>query len=181
METKCIQNHRTAWGAELHNRQVSTKGYLMETARTGEDAAGHKRTNRIFRTEEGWSLRTREGIAVGPYATEFDAQLAASLLSPMLAQRESDDAIVAIIRAFVRDPGYGPNAGKRASVAGALEKARALKSPNGHGRVESIVSVTDATFRNLKAGAERVLAAGRARVSALAINRMQRELRSKST
>ncbi len=66
------------------------------------------RTQRYFETDEGWFLRTREGIPVGPYKTAFDVEVAASLLSPKLAQAEKTSEIVATIQAFLRDPAYGP-------------------------------------------------------------------------
>ena len=43
-----------------------------------------ERTRRFFQTNEGWFLRTREGIPVGPYETVLDVEIAASLLSPKL-------------------------------------------------------------------------------------------------
>ena len=32
------------------------------------------RSSRFEEREDGWYFRTREGIAVGPYATRFDAE-----------------------------------------------------------------------------------------------------------
>ena len=61
----------------------------MECTREGEQEADQSRTSRFYETEDGWYLRTREGISVGPYSRKFDAQLAASLLSPVLDQVES--------------------------------------------------------------------------------------------
>ena len=66
------------------------------------------RTQRYFETNEGWFLRTREGIPAGPYKTAFDVELAASLLSPKLAQVESASEVVSTIDSFLRDPFYGP-------------------------------------------------------------------------
>ena len=65
------------------------------------------RTQRYFETNEGWFLRTREGIPVGPYKTAFDVELAASLLSPKLAQVESASEIISTIETFLGDPVYG--------------------------------------------------------------------------
>ncbi|MCH8140604.1 MAG: hypothetical protein IH908_03300 [Proteobacteria bacterium] len=65
------------------------------------------RTQRYFETNEGWFLRTREGIPVGPYKTAFDVELAASLLSPKLDQVESASEVVSTIETFLHDPVYG--------------------------------------------------------------------------
>ncbi len=66
------------------------------------------RTQRYFETDEGWFLRTREGIPVGPYETAFDAEIAASLLSPQLAQVEKSSEVISMILAFLCDPLKGP-------------------------------------------------------------------------
>lgn len=51
-----------------------------------ERAHAHPRSSRFVETEAGWYFVTREGIRVGPYASEFDAELAASLLITQLSQ-----------------------------------------------------------------------------------------------
>ena len=79
----------------------------MET-RQGEVTVKHQRTSRFYEADDGWYLRTREGISVGPYSSEFDVQLAASLLSPVLAQLDTTHDIIAAIHRFAQDPGYGP-------------------------------------------------------------------------
>ena len=84
-------------------------GETMIKPRRGEEHDNDcVRTQRYFETDEGWFLRTREGIPVGPYDTAFDVEVAASLLSPKLAQAEKTSEIVATIQAFRRDPAYGP-------------------------------------------------------------------------
>ena len=80
----------------------------MECTREGEQEADQSRTSRFYETEDGWYLRTREGISVGPYSRKFDAQLAASLLSPVLDQVESPTDTITAIHRFSQDPGYGP-------------------------------------------------------------------------
>ena len=66
------------------------------------------KTRRYFETDEGWFLRTREGIPVGPYTTAFDVEIAASLLSPQLAYTEKLAEVISTIQAFMRDPVKGP-------------------------------------------------------------------------
>ena len=80
----------------------------MECTREGEQEADQSRTSRFYETDDGWYLRTREGISVGPYSRKFDAQLAASLLSPVLDQVESPTDTITAIHRFSQDPGYGP-------------------------------------------------------------------------
>ena len=81
----------------------------MMKLRRGEDHSEDcVRSPRYFETDEGWFLRTREGIPVGPYEKEFDVKLAASLLSPKLKQSEGGSDIVYTIQSFLRDPCYGP-------------------------------------------------------------------------
>lgn len=85
----------------------------MECTREGEQDADQSRTSRFYETDDGWYLRTREGISVGPYFRKFDAQLAASLLSPVLDQVESPTDTITAIHRFSQDPGYGPAPCKR--------------------------------------------------------------------
>ena len=81
----------------------------MQDPRRKEDATNDRvRTPRYFKTDDGWFFRTREGIAIGPYKTEFDAEISSSLLTARLAQLDDESKSVATIHAFIRDPAYGP-------------------------------------------------------------------------
>lgn len=62
------------------------------------------RTSRFKETAEGWFFITREGITLGPYESEFDAELSASLLTSRLSQLEPGADACAEIQAFLRDP-----------------------------------------------------------------------------
>ncbi len=66
--------------------------------------------------QDGWYFRTREGIAVGPYPTEFDAQVCASLLVARLAQSKGDPDLPGIIQEFLSDPTAGPRSAQFRSV-----------------------------------------------------------------
>lgn len=75
------------------------------------------RSERFFRRDSGWFFKTREGIAVGPYADPFDAELSASLLISRLAQLEQTDDPRAAIRRFQDDPAVGPLAQQMESMS----------------------------------------------------------------
>lgn len=77
--------------------------------RSGEDAQHQIRTNRLLETSEGWFFRTREGIEVSPYPSEFDAELGASLLVTYLAQMEPGADYHTNIRAYIADPAHAPS------------------------------------------------------------------------
>ncbi len=62
------------------------------------------RTARFVQTDEGWFFRTREGIMLGPYADQFDAELSASLLVAQLAQADPGTDTAALIQRFMTDP-----------------------------------------------------------------------------
>ena len=107
----------------------------MLDPRRGEDGeADRVRTPRYFQTDEGWFLRTREGISVGPYPTEFDAEISSSLLCARLAQLDDESKSVSAIHSFIRDPAYGPvNEALRVQKieeAAAEKEAVASKSAN---------------------------------------------------
>ena len=74
----------------------------------GRSAEHQVRTNRLVETADGWYFRTREGIEIGPYPSEFDAGLGASLLVARLAQLDEDADFAAHIRAFLADPAHNP-------------------------------------------------------------------------
>ena len=50
-----------------------------------------------------WYFQTREGVDVGPYLSQFAAEVEASLLKELLAQEECQDARLAKIGSFMRE------------------------------------------------------------------------------
>ena len=83
----------------------------MTRARKGEPAelaAQRRHKNRLLKQTQGWFFRTREGIDIGPYNTEFDAELAASLLISRLAQLPPGPEQQAQIRFFLSDRSVAP-------------------------------------------------------------------------
>lgn len=50
-----------------------------------------------------WYFRTREGVEIGPYESQFDAEVEAGLLKEMLKNLPSDEEKIALIKEFVLD------------------------------------------------------------------------------
>lgn len=77
------------------------------TSRKSDRKAAAKRVRRSKRFEQradGWYFKTREGVKLGPYAEEFDAEISASLLIAQLAQLDPSADASAAIQRFIRDP-----------------------------------------------------------------------------
>ena len=62
------------------------------------------RSERLFRSDGDWFILTREGIAVGPYADKFAAQVDAEVLKSMLIGLEELEARQ-IIKEFMLESG----------------------------------------------------------------------------
>jgi hypothetical protein len=60
------------------------------------------RSERIFRFNSDWYFHTQEGVDVGPFKTEFEAQVEASILKKMLREQPPELALERI-REFVLD------------------------------------------------------------------------------
>jgi hypothetical protein len=61
------------------------------------------RSHRIFRANDFWYFHTREGIDVGPFASEFEAQVESCILKHMLNEAPDLATAVTMIRKFVLD------------------------------------------------------------------------------
>jgi hypothetical protein len=61
------------------------------------------RSHRIFRSDDMWYFHTREGIDVGPFRSEFEAQVEASILKSLLKEAGDSTAALASIREFLLD------------------------------------------------------------------------------
>ncbi len=81
------------------------KSRKHETKGTPDSAV---RTTRYLETEDGWFFRTREGVMLGPYAEQFDAEISASLLIARLAQLEPGADATSTIQRFITDPANAP-------------------------------------------------------------------------
>jgi len=73
--------------------------------RRNEPARTWFRSHRIFRSDSSWYFHTREGIDVGPFASEFEAQIEASILKSLLKEIPAGNASVAAVRQFQLDAG----------------------------------------------------------------------------
>jgi hypothetical protein len=71
-----------------------------------DDKANRKvffRSERIFRANGSWYFHTREDIDVGPFNTEFEAQVESSILKNILKDAKNRDHAIASIREFLLD------------------------------------------------------------------------------
>jgi len=69
-------------------------------SRKNESARTWFRSNRVFRSDGHWFFHTREGLAVGPYKSRFEAEIDAAMLVSLLADVAPDRA-KAVIREFL--------------------------------------------------------------------------------
>ncbi len=73
--------------------------------RRAEEVTGNIwfRSERVFRRNGDWYFRTREDIDVGPYASEFEAQVESSILKHNLDAAKTPEQALQIIREFLLD------------------------------------------------------------------------------
>ncbi len=67
----------------LHANQLDQSDLVV---RGGEPRQLWYRSDRIFRSNGQWYFHTREGFHVGPYRTQFDAEVESSMLVKKLRQ-----------------------------------------------------------------------------------------------
>ena len=60
------------------------------------------RSDRVYRCNGLWYFHTREGVDVGPYGTQHDAEAEATVLKNVLKQTPSD-RVLCVIREFMLD------------------------------------------------------------------------------
>ena len=75
----------------------------MKVSRHNEQERVWFRSERIFLSGGEWWFHTREGGDVGPYESQFEAEIEAGLLKELLAEAEGKHAVQAAIREFVLD------------------------------------------------------------------------------
>jgi len=83
--------------------RVAYTGFKRMEFRRNERAKTWFRSHRIFRSEANWYFHTREGIDVGPFRSEFEAQVESSILKNVLKDVGTSTAALAAIREFVLD------------------------------------------------------------------------------
>jgi hypothetical protein len=73
--------------------------------RRNEQARTWFRSHRVFRLDHMWYFHTREGIDVGPFRSEFEAQVEASILKNVLKDVVDPTTASNSIREFLLDTG----------------------------------------------------------------------------
>ncbi|MEM7081084.1 MAG: DUF6316 family protein [Pseudomonadota bacterium] len=76
---------------------------MKKVNRNNEQPKTWFRSERVFMVGKHWYFQTREGIDVGPYETQFEAEIEAGLLKELLRDLPDEEAILAAIREFVLD------------------------------------------------------------------------------
>ena len=86
--------------------QPALRSANQQRYRKYESPRQWRRTTRVY-CEPGrcdaWFFQTREGVAVGPYDSQFEAEIEAGLLKELLKDLDDREASMAVIREFVLD------------------------------------------------------------------------------
>src|SRR5262245_50640076 len=82
---------------------AAVRGTLRVQYRKNEPVKTWFRSHRIFRSNEFWYFHTREGIDVGPFNSEFEAQVESSILKHVLNNAADAKDAVAAIQDFLLD------------------------------------------------------------------------------
>lgn len=76
----------------------------MNAARNNETPRTWFRSDRVFLSDGRWFFHTREGVDVGPYDSQFEAEIEAGMLKELLRERGLKGAgCMSVIREFVLD------------------------------------------------------------------------------
>lgn len=76
----------------------------MNAARDDEKPRTWFRSDRVFLSDQQWFFHTREGVDVGPYESQFEAEIESRMLKELLRERGAKgDASMSVIREFVLD------------------------------------------------------------------------------
>jgi hypothetical protein len=73
----------------------------MTVARSTEPPRTWYRSDRVFASNGSWYFHTREGVDVGPYDSQFEAEIEAGMLKELLLGRPTGEHALAVIRDFV--------------------------------------------------------------------------------
>ena len=74
-----------------------------QVSRSNERPRTWFRSERVFLSDGQWFFHTREGVDVGPYESQFEAEIEAGMLRELLRERGQGDACMPVIREFVLD------------------------------------------------------------------------------
>ncbi|MEQ8859527.1 MAG: DUF6316 family protein [Pseudomonadales bacterium] len=75
----------------------------MNAVRTNEHPRTWFRSERVFLSNGKWYFHTRECVDVGPYDSQFEAEIEAGMLKELLRERADGDGAMSVIREFVLD------------------------------------------------------------------------------
>lgn len=75
----------------------------MNAVRQNERPRTWFRSERVFLSDGRWYFHTREGVDVGPYDSQFEAEIEAGMLKELLRERAEGDGALNVIREFVLD------------------------------------------------------------------------------
>lgn len=75
----------------------------MLAVRTNERQRTWFRSDRVFMSDSEWYFHTREGVDVGPYPSQFEAEIEAGMLKELLRSAAKGETALAVIREFVLD------------------------------------------------------------------------------
>jgi hypothetical protein len=73
----------------------------MTVVRSTEPTRTWYRCDRVFASNGSWFFHTREGVDVGPYETQFEAEIEAGMLKELLLGRPVGETALSVIREFV--------------------------------------------------------------------------------
>ena len=75
----------------------------MSVGRSKEKPRTWFRSERIFLVDGRWFFHTREGVDLGPYDSQSEAEIEAGMLRELMRESATADDSLAVIREFVLD------------------------------------------------------------------------------
>ncbi len=75
----------------------------MNAVRCNEQPRTWFRSDRVFLSDGKWFFHTREGVDVGPYESQFEAEIEAGMLRELIRGRTEGSNALSVIREFVVD------------------------------------------------------------------------------
>lgn len=76
--------------------------FAMTVGRSKEEPRTWFRSERVFLVDGRWFFHTREGVDVGPYESQFEAEIEAGMLREFMRDRLGEHSLD-VIRDFVLD------------------------------------------------------------------------------
>lgn len=80
---------------------MSGNAMSANVLRANEQARTWFRSDRVFLSDGRWFFHTRECVDVGPYDSQFEAEIEAGMLKELLRERAAEQDALAVIREFV--------------------------------------------------------------------------------